>query len=379
MFKAQKKITMEFTVSSALLSQQLTAISGVITRNPVVPILENFLFQIDHNRLVVTASDLQTSISAVLAIQSDAQVSVAIPARMLLDTVKHLPEQPIRLEINPNAYTVSIQSDSGQYKLAGESANDFPQLATLEDGITLEVEVEVLKNILQKTLFATSNDELKPAMSGLYIELTHAMATFVATDGHRLVRYIREDLSASTQSPIIVPKKALLLLNGLLSGRDKQVGFMFDRHKIQFSIGNISVVSRLVDERYPDYENVIPKEHTSKLTISRPALVSALRRAAIYANKATHQVKLNLVDNQLIISAEDLDFSNEAQEQLICTYEGLPLEIGFNAKLLLDMLTSILTEEVEFFFWGANKAVLIFPKIQNKQEHLLLLIMPIIF
>ncbi|AXI24326.1 beta subunit [Cardinium endosymbiont of Sogatella furcifera] len=370
---------MEFTVSSALLSQQLTAISGVITRNPVVPILENFLFQIDHNRLVVTASDLQTSISAALAIQSDAQVSVAIPARMLLDTVKHLPEQPIRLEINPNAYTVSIQSDSGQYKLAGESANDFPQLATLEDGITLEVEVEVLKNILQKTLFATSNDELKPAMSGLYIELTHAMATFVATDGHRLVRYIREDLSASTQSPIIVPKKALLLLNGLLSGRDKQVGFMFDRHKIQFSIGNISVVSRLVDERYPDYENVIPKEHTSKLAISRPALVSALRRAAIYANKATHQVKLNLVDNQLTISAEDLDFSNEAQEQLICTYEGLPLEIGFNAKLLLDMLTSILTEEVEFFFWGANKAVLIFPKVQNKQEHLLLLIMPIIF
>ncbi|WP_419241293.1 DNA polymerase III subunit beta [Cardinium endosymbiont of Nabis limbatus] len=370
---------MEFTISSALLSQQLTAISGVITRNPVVPILENFLFQIDHNRLVVTASDLQTSVSAALAIQSDAQVSVAIPARMLLDTVKNLPEQPIQLAVDPNAYTVSIKSDNGQYKLAGESASDFPQLATLDDGITLEVEVDVLKNILQKTIFATSNDELKPAMSGVYIELTHAMATFVATDGHRLVRYIREDLAASTQSPIIVPKKALMLLNSLLTSKDKKVGFVFDRHKIQFTIDNISVISRLVDERYPDYENVIPKEHTSKLTISKSALVSALRRVSIYANKATHQVKLALVDNQLTISAEDLDFSNEAQEQLICTYEGLPLEIGFNAKLLLEMLTSITTEEVEFFFWGANKAVLIFPKMENKQEQLLLLIMPITF
>lgn len=370
---------MEFTVSSTLLSQQLTAISGVITRNPVVPILENFLFQITHNHLVVTASDLQTSISAALVVQSDAQISVAIPARMLLDTVKNLPEQPIRVEINPNAYTISIKSDNGQYKLAGESANDFPQLATLDDGIALDVEVDVLKNILQKTVFATSNDELKPAMSGVYIELTNAMATFVATDGHRLVRYIREDLTASTQSPIIVPKKALILLNGLLSGKDKKIGFTFDRHKIQFSIDNINVITRLVDERYPDYENVIPKEHTSKLTVSKPALVSALRRVAIYANKATHQVKLTLMSNQLTVSAEDLDFSNEAREQLLCIYEGLPLEIGFNAKLLLDMLASIVTEEVEFFFWGANKAVLIFPKVQNKQEHLLLLIMPIIF
>ncbi|CCM10555.1 DNA polymerase III subunit beta [Cardinium endosymbiont cEper1 of Encarsia pergandiella] len=370
---------MEFTVSSALLSQQLTAISGVITRNPIVPILENFLFQITHNHLVVTASDLQTSISAALAIQSDAQVSVAIPARMLLDTVKNLSEQPIKLEINPNSYTVSIKSDNGQYKLAGESANDFPLLTTLEDGIALEVEVDVLKNILQKTIFATSNDELKPAMSGVYIDFTQAMATFVATDGHRLVRYIREDVTVSAQSPIIVPKKALMLLNGLISSRDKQVGFTFDRHKIQFSIDNISVVTRLVDERYPDYENVIPKEHTSKLTVNKPALVSALKRVAIYANKATHQVKLTLITNELTISAEDLDFSNEAQENLICIYEGLPLEIGFNAKLLLDMLASIATEEVEFFFWGANKAVLIFPKAQNKQEHLLLLIMPIIF
>lgn len=370
---------MEFTVSSALLSQQLTAISGVITRNPVVPILENFLFQITDNHLVVTASDLQTSISASLTVQSDDQISVAIPARMLLDTVKNLPEQLIKLEINPNSYTVSIKSDNGQYKLAGESANDFPQLAALDDGITLDIEVDVLKNILQKTLFATSNDELKPAMSGVYIELTHVMATFVATDGHRLVRYIRQDLSASTQSPIIVPKKALLLLSSLLSGRDKKMGFTFDQHKVQFSIDNISVITRLVDERYPDYENVIPKEHTSKLTVNKPALVSALRRAAIYANKATHQVKLTISENELTISAEDLDFSNEAQEQLLCTYEGLPLEIGFNAKLLLDMLSSILTEEVEFFFWGSNKAVLIFPKVQSQQEHLLLLIMPIIF
>lgn len=370
---------MEFTVSSALLSQQLTAISGVIARNPIVPILENFLFQIDHDRLVVTASDLQTSISASLKIKSDAKMSVAIPARMLLDTVKNLPEQVIKIEINVNSYTISIKSDNGHYKLAGESANDFPQLPSLNDRISLKVEVEALKNILQKTMFATSNDELKPAMSGVYMELTNNMATFVATDGHRLIRYNREDLAASTQSPIIVPKKALMLLNGLLSIRDKTVNFTFDQHKVQFDVDNISIIARLVDERYPDYENVIPKEHTSKLTVNRPALVSALRRTAIYANKATHQVKLTMMENELSLSAEDFDFSNEAQERLICEYKGDPLEIGFNAKLLLEMLASITNEAVEFLFWEANKAVLIFPKGQSKHEHLLLLIMPIIF
>ncbi|AWN81538.1 DNA polymerase III subunit beta [Candidatus Cardinium hertigii] len=370
---------MEFTVSSALLSQQLTAISGVITRNPIVPILENFLFQIDHNRLVVTASDLQTFISVTLPIQSDTQASVAIPARILLDTVKNLPEQLIKLSINLSNYTISIQSEHGYYKLAGENANDFPQLATINDGIALDVDAAVYKNILQKTLFVTSSDELKPAMCGVHMELTDKQATFVATDGHRLVRYIRKDLSAATQKAIIMPKKALMLLHGLLSSKMKQMHIAFDPYKIQFDMDNISVITRLVDERYPDYENVIPTEHSRKLTIHRAALVSSLRRISIYANRATHQVKLTIQDNVLTLSAEDLDFSNEAKEELIGSYEGLPLEIGFNAKLLLDMLTNITAEEIEFLFWEVNKAVLIFPKVQEEHEHLLLLIMPIIF
>lgn len=370
---------MELTVSSALLSQQLTAISGVISRNPIVPILGNFLFEIDHNHLVVTASDLQTSINTILQVKSDAQVSIAIPARMLLDTVKNLPDQLITLKINPNSYTVSIQSNNGYYKLAGESANDFPQLTAMQNGIVLEVTSDTWKNILQKTLFATSNDELKPAMSGIYMDLTSSMVTFVATDGHRLVRYIREDLGAPTQSPIIMPKKALILLNSLLTGKDKKVKIAFDQYKIQFNVDNINFITRLVDERYPDYENVIPKEHSSKLTIHRAALVASLKRMAIYANKATHQIKLTIMDNELMLSAEDLDFSNEAKEELIGLYEGPPLEIGFNAKLLLDMLVSITAEEIEFFFWGNHRAVLIFPQKQNQDEQLLLLIMPIIF
>ncbi|MBX9890575.1 MAG: DNA polymerase III subunit beta [Amoebophilaceae bacterium] len=371
---------MQFTVSSALLSQQLTAIGGVISRNPIVPILENFLFQVDHTGLTVTASDLQTSISAFLDIKSDGQVRVAIPARMLLDTVKNLPEQTIKLEINPISYAISIYSDNGHYKLTGESANDFPELTLLSSIDTFSVDVHVLKNILQKTLFATSNDELKPAMSGVYIQFTPNLVTFVATDGHRLVRYMRKDWATSAQSAVIVPKKTLMLLGGLLHSRDKVAKVTLDRSKIRFDLDNhISVISRLIDERYPDYENVIPKEHSSKLTINRPALVSTLRRIAIYANKATHQVKLAIADSLLTLSAEDFDFSNEANEQLVCGYEGLPLDIGFNAKLLLEMLMSLTAEEVEFFFWEANRAVLVFPKGQSAEEDLLLLIMPIVF
>lgn len=370
---------MEFFVSSALLSQQLTAISGAIARNPVVPILENFLFQLDEDKLIVTASDLQTSVSASLELETQERIRVAIPARMLLDTVKHLPEQIIKLTINPDSYVVTIQTDNGKYRLGGENANDFPEFGPLHDGISLEIGAETLKNMLQKTLFATSNDELKPAMCGLYVKLSNATATFVATDGHRLVRYTREDLAAPTQSPIIVPKKALTLLHGLLHGKEKSVKVTFDRSKIQFEVGSIRIVSRLVDERYPDFENVIPNEHTSKLTVNRPALVSSLRRTAIYANKATHQVKLTLAENELMLVAEDFDFSNEASERLVCEYEGEALEIGFNARLLLEMLSSVTTEEVEFLFWGGSKAVLIFPKGQAPHEHLLLLIMPIIF
>jgi len=369
---------MKFIVSSSVLSKQLAAISGVITNNPVVPILENFLFEIDGKQLTITASDLQTSMTTTLVVEAQEKASIAIPARILLETLRNLPEQPITLSINEDSYSVEISSDNGRYRLAGENATDFPQLGLVQKGVSVVMDAKVLKKIINQAIVATSNDELRPAMNGVYMDFSETNATFVATDGHRLVRYTRSDVGVATQRPFIVPRKTLTLLNTLLLHEDQTVHITFNESHVYFKLTNISMISRLIDERYPDYENVIPTNNANKLTIDRVSFLSSLKRIVIYSNKTTHQIKLSIAGSELHISAEDFDFSNEANERLACEYEGDDLEIGFNAKFLIEMLNNLTSEEIEMHFSAPNKAGLIFPKGQEQDENILLLIMPVI-
>lgn len=369
---------MQFIVSSSLLSKQLAAISGVIANNPIVPILENFLFEIHERHLTVTASDLQTSITTELVVEAQGSASIAIPARILLETLRNLPEQPVTFSINEGTYSVEISSDNGRYRLAGEDATDFPQLNLVQKGVSINMDAKVLKKAISQTIVATSNDELRPAMNGVYIDFSEASATFVATDGHRLVRYVRSDVGVATQQPFIVPRKTLTLLNALLLNEHKTVNIAFNDSNVYFKLANISMASRLIDERYPDYENVIPVNNASKLTLDRVSFLSALKRTAIYSNRTTHQIKLSIAGSELHISAEDFDFSNEANERLHCAYEGDDLEIGFNAKFLIEMLNNLPVEEVEMHFSTPSKAVLILPKEKEQDEDILLLIMPVI-
>ncbi|MHA7877493.1 MAG: DNA polymerase III subunit beta [Bacteroidota bacterium] len=369
---------MKFIVSSSVLSKQLAAIGSVIVNNPVVPILENFLFEIDGKQLTVTASDLQTSMTTTLVVEAQEKANIAIPARILLETLRNLPEQPVTFSINSDNYSVEISSDNGRYRLAGENAADFPQLRLVQKGVSVDMDAKVLKRIINQAIVATSNDELRPAMNGVYMDFSEVNATFVATDGHRLVRYIRSDVGVATQRPFIVPKKTLTLLNTLLQHEDKAVTLTFNDSHVYFKLSNVSMISRLVDERYPDYENVIPVNNANKLTIDRVSFLSSLKRIAIYANRTTHQVKLSIAGSELHIFAEDFDFSNEASERLACEYEGDDLEIGFNAKFLIEMLTNLASEEIEMHFSAPSKAGLIFPKQKEKDEDILLLIMPVI-
>jgi DNA polymerase-3 subunit beta len=369
---------MQFIVSSSLLSKQLAAISGVIANNPIVPILENFLFEIHERHLTVTASDLQTSITTELVVEAQGSASIAIPARILLETLRNLPEQPVTFSINEGTYSVEISSDNGRYRLAGENATDFPQLNLVQKGVSINMDAKVLKKAISQTIVATSNDELRPAMNGVYIDFSEASATFAATDGHRLVRYVRSDVGVATQQPFIVPRKTLTLLNALLLNEHKTVNIAFNDSNVYFNLANISMASRLIDERYPDYENVIPVNNASKLTLDRVSFLSALKRTAIYSNRTTHQIKLSIAGSELHISAEDFDFSNEANERLHCAYEGDDLEIGFNAKFLIEMLNNLPVEEVEMHFSTPSKAVLILPKEKEQDEDILLLIMPVI-
>src|ERR1044071_5254245 len=347
---------MKFIVNSAYLLKQLSNINGVITTNPVVPILENFLFELDKGSLTVTASDLQTSMITDLQVESKEKGSIAVPARILLDTLKNLPEQPVTFSIDESTYSIEIISDNGRYKLSGENATDFPKVPSVSNDFSADISTEVLSRAINNTIFATSNDELRPAMTGVYVNLGDKNTTFVSTDGHRLVRYRRTDIKSDNGNTIIIPRKALNLLKATLPTENSDVSIDFNMSNAFFKFGNIKMICRLIDERFPDYENVIPSSSTIKMTISRVDFLGSLKRISIYANKTTHQVRLKITGSELQVSAEDLDFSNEANERLSCEHEGEDIEIGFNAKFIIEMLSNIGTEQIRLNMSAPNKA-----------------------
>jgi DNA polymerase-3 subunit beta len=368
---------MKFIVNSAYLLKQLSNINGVITTNPVVPILENFLFELEKGSLTVTASDLQTSMITELQVESKEKGNIAVPAKILLETLKNLPEQPVTFSIDESTYSVEIISDNGRYKLSGENATDFPKVPTVANDFSAEISSEVMARAVNNTIFATSNDELRPAMTGVYVNLGEKNTTFVATDGHRLVRYRRTDITSDNGNAIIIPRKALNLLKATLPSENTPVSIDFNMSNAYFKFGNIKMICRLIDERYPDYENVIPTNNTIKMAIGRTDFLSALKRISIYANKTTHQVRLKITGSELQISAEDLDFSNEANERLSCDHEGEDIEIGFNAKFLIEMLNNSDTDQIKLMMSAPNKAGVILPVEKDKNEDILMLVMPV--
>lgn len=368
---------MKFIVSSSALLKQLSGINGVITANPVVPILENFLFEINEGKLTVTASDLQTSMITELDVEAKDSGSIAVPARILLETLKNLPDQPVTFSMDEETYSIEISSDNGRYKLAGENATDFPKAPVVDNGDAVNMSSDILASAINNTIFATSNDELRPAMTGVYLSLTSTNATVVATDGHRLVRYRRVDVASDTDNAIIIPRKALNLLKATLPTSATNVNIEFNASNAFFKFSNIQMICRLIDERFPDYENVIPANNVNHMTISRTEFLSSLRRIAIYANKTTHQVRLKITGSELLISAEDLDFSNEANERLACEHDGEDIEIGFNAKFLIEMLNNLETKEITLQLSEANRAGLIVPVEKDENEDILMLVMPV--
>lgn len=368
---------MKFIVNSAYLLKQLSNINGVITTNPVVPILENFLFELDKGGLTVTASDLQTSMITEIQVESKEKGSIAVPARILLDTLKNLPEQPVTFSIDESTYSIEIISDNGRYKLSGENATDFPKVPNVSNDFTAEIASDVLARAVNNTIFATSNDELRPAMTGVYVNLGDKNTTFVATDGHRLVRYRRADVKSENGSSIIIPRKALNLLKATLPTENTEVSLNFNLSNAFFKFGNIRMICRLIDERFPDYENVIPATNSIRMTIERSDLLGALKRISIYANKTTHQVRLKITGSELQISAEDLDFSNEANERLSCEHDGEDIEIGFNAKFLIEMLSNLDSNKIALTMSAPNKAGVILPAEKDAEEDILMLVMPV--
>ncbi len=368
---------MKFIVSTSVLLKHLNALIGVVPTNPIVPILDNFLFEISDGKLHVTASDLKTSMISRLQVEADEDGSIAIPARMLLDTLKNLPEQPVTFNIDFKSYTIEISSDNGKYKLAGENAADFPRVPELGRTDALEIPSDVLSAAIGYTLFATSTDEMKPAMNGVYFEFTEKHTNFVASDSHRLIRYKREDLTPSYDASMIIDRKALSLLKNALPSSHEIVKLEFNTSNAVFSFADTELICRLIDERFPEYQNVIPLNNDNLVTIDRKELIGCLKRSAIYANRSTNQVRFRITGNELRITAEDLDFSNEASERLFCDHDGEDIEIGFNARFLIEILNNLPSEKIVLQLSQPNRAGLIVPEENGQDEDLIMLIMPI--
>ncbi|RDV16494.1 DNA polymerase III subunit beta [Pontibacter diazotrophicus] len=368
---------MKFIVSSSALLKQLSSINGVVTNNPVVPILENFLFEINNSTLTITASDLETSMITELPVEAKENGRIAAPARILLETLKNLPDQPVTFTIDEETYTIEISSSNGRYKLSGENATDFPRVPVVQGANAIEIPSNALARAINKTIFAVSNDELRPAMTGIFVQLRFDSVTFVATDGHRLLRYRRTDVATTQEASLIIPRKAFTLLKSTLPSEATAVRMEFNQSNAFFSFDNIRMICRLIDERYPDYENVIPVQNPNKLVIDRQDLLSSVKRISIYSNKTTHQIRLKLNGSELHVSAEDLDFSNEANERLTCQYEGEDMEIGFNAKFLMEMLNNLDSDEITFELSTPNRAGLLMPIVNEDSENVLMLVMPV--
>ena len=369
---------MKFIVSSTSLLKQLQAVSGVLSTNNALPILDNFLFEIDKNQLKISASDLETTMNTILSIESKDTGNIAVPAKLLLETLRTFADQPLTFTIDAEKYGIEIISDYGKYKLTGHNGDEFPKFPNIEASSVLDLDSAVLTSAINKTIFATGNDDLRPVMSGVFCQLNTDNITFAATDAHKLVRYRRTDSMTDVASSFIIPKKPLNLLKNILPGVSGNVKIEYNKTNALFSFENTNVVCRLIDGKYPNYEAVIPKENPNKLTVDRVSFLNSIRRVSIFSNKTTHQVRLKIAGSELSISAEDLDFANEASERLTCQYDGEDMEIGFNSKFLAEMLSNLDCENINLEMSAPNRAGILLPTEKvNAAEDILMLVMPV--
>ena len=371
---------MKFILSSFKLLKAVQSLSGVINSNNTLPILDDFLFNVSENELKITASDLETTM--VITIQPDLVEGVGevtIPARLLIDILKNFPDIPVSFNIDENTLAIEITTEEGRYKMVGHKSDEFPQIPVLEEQLKWEIPADVLVCGFEKTIFATGNDEIRPVMTGVFMEMTNNGLNFVATDAHKLVRYRRMDIKSDVLASFIVPKKPLnQLKNSLATKADEMVCVEFNKTNASFTISGLKLVCRLIDGRYPNYEAVIPKSNPNKLTIDRQLLLSAIRRVAIFSSKATHQIRFKIAGQELLLTAEDKDYYNEAKERLSCNYDGDDIEIGFNSRFFQEMLGNLNQSEILLEMSAPNRAGIITPiDNQNPDEDILMLLMPV--
>ena len=368
---------MKFIVSSTYLQKNLQDVGGVISNSNTLPILDNFLFDLKDSKLTVSASDLETTVSIILEVDGQNDGKIAIPAKLLIDALKTFPEQPLTF-LQEGNNTIEISSNDGKYALAYSDANEFPKSVELIQPSQTIIPSNILSNAINNTIFAAGNDDLRPVMCGVFFQFSTENVTFVATDAHKLVKYTRSDYTSNTTAEFVMPRKPLNLLKAILSTEVKEVVIDYNNSNAKFSFGNTVLICRLIDGKYPNYEAVIPKENPNKLVVDRKQFLNAVKRISIFANKTTHQIRLRIAGAELNISAEDIDYSNKAEERLTCDYQGDDIQIGFNSRFLVEMLGNLESENVNLEMSLPNRAGILTPSDNNDEgEELKMLVMPV--
>lgn len=369
---------MRFDVSSTALLSHLQSIGKVIASKNTLPILDNFLFQLEENTLTVTASDAETRLVTSLEVMNaEGSGLFCVSAKMLLDPLKELPEQPLTFDVNDANLEVFIHFQNGKYNFIGQKGDTYPQQKPLsEQAVEVVMDAQLLLNGISRSLFATADDELRPVMNGVYFDFHTDDLTFVASDGHKLVRLRNLSVQSEERASFILPKKPATLLKNLLAKEEGVIRLQFDDNNAYVRCTNCEMVCRLIEGRYPNYNSVIPKENPFQVTIDRMFLLNALKRVSVFSNQSSSLIKLHLEDNLLTVSAQDIDFSTSAEERIPCEYNGDELSIGFKATYLIDILGNISSTDVILQLADPSRAGLILPLENQENEDLLMLLMP---
>ena len=371
---------MKFTISSSRLFSQLQAVSRVINNKNALPILDDVLFDLQGNELRLTASDGETTIRTSVEVEgAEGAGKVASAAKLLLETLKEFSEQPLVFTIDENNFAVNMVSQNGTYSFVGVNGNEYPEMPEAEgDAQQILLPANVLQTAIEKTIFCTADDDLRPVMNGIYFDITADKVTMVATDAHRLVRYMNSGVQSGVTANFILPKKPAGLLKNLLAKEEAEVKVTFGAKNARFEFGSTILVCRQIEGRFPNYNAVIPQGNQNVVTVDRQTIINACKRVAVFANNGTAQLRLALSENQIKISAQDIDFSTSAEETIGCSYNGMPMAIGFKAPFLIDLLSSIESADVQLKLADPARAGLILPAENAADEDVLMLLMPML-
>ena len=372
---------MKFQVTSTRLFNQLQAVSRVIGSKNSLPILEDILFQLEGNKLSLTASDGETTIRTSMEVdEAEGSGLVAFGAKILIETFKQFPEVPLTFVIDEQNFGMTISSLNGEYSVVGVNGAEYPQVPfeAEADSHAFTMSSALLLDAISKTVSCTADDELRPVMNGIFFDLTPEKATLVATDAHRLVRYSNSSIHVDEPASFILPKKPANLLKNVLAKDENEVNIRFGARNVLFNFASTEIICRLIDGRYPNYNAVIPQNNTNIMTIDRATLLSACKRVAVFANAGTALIRLALAENSVTVSSQDIDFSTSAEEKLVCSYSGTPMAIGFKAPFLNELLGTIESDEVMLKLADPARAGLLLPAENKEGEELLMMLMPML-